>query len=281
MNYIGIRGHRGAGKSSIAYLLGNTLNLMSQGHSKLLENEEAFDSFYNHWCKQLMESENCLNETSLDYVYFESFSDQIKTFIQLLLGCPCEYMQEDKYKDSVVVNLRDLSCKFIESFSETPKLVTAQEFYKTMPYDYDEFPVAITSNNYMTLREFIMYFGLEVMQRFFGRNVWVKSLKANSDMYDSFYELPGHVYYKLFIDLKTPAEATYIKQAEGIIVNVTRPSNKKGQSGLERLGRDNRIDYNIVVDGDLYSIKNEIINIAKDINDKFTQKNCKESHREC
>lgn len=273
MKYIGIRGHRGAGKSSIAYLLGNTLNLISQGHLKLLDNEDAFDSFYNYWCKQLMESENCINKISLDYVYFESFSDQIKTFIQLLLGCPSEYMQEDKYKDLVVVNLRDLSCKLITDFVETPKLVTAQEFYKTMPYDYDESPVAIISNNYMMLREFIMYFGLEVMQRFFGRNVWVKSLKANSEMYDSFYELPGSKYYKLFIDLKTPAEATYIKQSDGVIVNVTRPGNKKGQSGLERLGRDNRIDYNIVVDGDLYSIKNEIIKIAKDINDKFTQKN--------
>jgi hypothetical protein len=269
MNYIGIRGHRGAGKSSVAYLLGNTLNLICQGHSKMLDNDEIFSSFYNHWCKQLMESENCINEADIDYVYFESFSDQIKTFIRLLLGCPEEYLYEDKYKDSIVINLRDLSCKHINSFPETPKLVTAQEFYKSMPYEYDETPVAVTMNTYMMLREFIMYFGLEVMQRFFGRNVWVKSLKANSEMYDSFYELPGHTYYKLFIDLKTPAEATYIKQANGVIVNVTRPDNKKGQSGLERLGRDTRIDYNIVVNGDLYSIKNDIINIAKDITNKF------------
>jgi hypothetical protein len=272
MNYIGIRGHRGAGKSSIAYLLGNTLNLMSQGHSKLLENEEAFDSFYNHWCKQLMESENCLNETSLDYVYFESFSDQIKTFIQLLLGCPCEYMQEDKYKDSVVVNLRDLSCKLIESFSETPKLITAQEFYKTMPYDYDEFPVAITSNNYMTLREFIMYFGLEVMQRFFGRNVWVKSLINNDVKYPVTYNDTN--FYKIFADAKFPSEITYIKNNGGLVVKVNRPKYKK--KGKDMLKHDDRYDYEVNIGDSLESLSETIWDIAIDIINK-NYKNGKEN----
>jgi hypothetical protein len=67
------------------------------------------------------------------------------------------------------------------------------------------------------------------------------------------------------MDLKTPAEATFIKQQNGLIVNVVRPGHTKGQSGLERLGRDDRIDFTIEVKGDLYSIKNQIINIAKNI----------------
>lgn len=273
MRYIGVSGHRGAGKSSIAYLIGQTLNLLAQGHSKaLVDNNEAYDAFYNHWCKQLMESENCVNDADLDHIYFESFSDSIKTFIRLLLGCPEEYVYEDKYKDTVVVNMKDLSCKLLDSFPEPPILMSAQDFYKAMPYDYDETPVAITMNRYMLLREFIMYFGLEVMQRFFGRNVWVKSLKANSGQYDEFYGTG--INYKVFIDLKTPAEATYIKQANGFIINVIRPANKKGQSGLERLNSryNDKIDYNITVEGDLYSLRDKIREIAKDINNKFNEK---------
>lgn len=266
MNYIGVRGHRGAGKSSIAFLLGNVIDFISTGHEKLLDSE-LFDTMYRAWCKQLLSSPNCINECPLHNVYFESFSDSIKTFIRLLLGCPEEYVYEDKYKDSIVINLRDLSCKPLESFAEPPKIISAQEFYKTMPYDPDDSPIALCSNNYMTLREFIMYFGLEIMQRFFGRNIWVKSLKANSNQVDNFYDLGNS--YKIFIDLKTPAEATYIKQAGGYIVNVVRPGNKKGQSGLERLGRDDRIDYNIVIDGDLYSAKESIVEIAKDIINNF------------
>ena len=87
MRYIGVSGHRGAGKSSIAYLIGHTLELICQGHTKaIVDNDEAYSSFYSHWCKQLMESENCINEVDLSHVYFESFSDSIKTFIRLLLG---------------------------------------------------------------------------------------------------------------------------------------------------------------------------------------------------
>lgn len=277
MNYIGVRGHRGAGKSSIAYLLGNTLNLICQGHSKLLDNEEIFSSFYNAWCKQLMESENCINEANTNHVYFESFSDQIKTFIRLLLGCPEEYLYEDKYKDIIAVNLRNLLCIDLSKQPMTndlsTKFVTASEMHQSI--DHNLPPQPINSNTYMTLREFIMYFGLEVMQRYFGVNVWVKSLKMNGLRYDDFYDT-GEC-YKIFIDLKTPAEVTYIKQKEGIIVNVERPSNKKGKSGLERLGRDNRIDYNIVVDGDLYDLKNDIINIAKSINNRFKNEGGKEN----
>ena len=281
MRYIGVSGHRGAGKSSIAYLIGQTLDLICCGHSKLVDKDEFYNSFYSQWCDELMNSENCINETNLRYIYFESFSDSIKTFIRLLLGCPEEYLYEDKYKDLVVVNIRDLSCKLLDSFVEKPKLITAQEFYKTMPYDYDETPISLTSNNYMLLREFIMYFGLEVMQRFFGRNVWVKSLKANSKQFDKFYSTG--INYKIFIDLKTPAEATYIKQAEGYIINVNRPSHKKGQSGLERLGAryNDKIDYNITVDGDLYSLKDTIREIAKDINNKFNNEYTNEQIEKC
>lgn len=266
MNYIGVRGHRGAGKSSIAYLIGNTINLICQGHSKLVDNDEIFSSFYNLWCKQLMESENCINESNTDYVYFESFSDQIKTFIRLLLGCPEEYMYEDKYKDIIAVNLRNLSCvDLTKQPMNNERFITAAQMHQSI--DHNLPPQPINSNIYMTLREFIMYFGMEVMQRYFGVNVWVKSLKMNSLRYDEFYDT-GNC-YKIFIDLKTPAEVTYIKQKDGVIVNVNRPSNKKGKSGLERLGRDNRIDYNIEVNGDLYGLKNDIINISKNIIERF------------
>lgn len=263
MNYIGIRGHRGAGKSSIAWLLANTIDFIKQGNEGLID-KELFDSMYKRWCDKIMENPNVFNEEGLQYVYLDSFSDSIKTFIQLLLGCPEEYLKEDSYKDTIVVNLRDFSCTDINSFEELV-LVSADEMYNSI--DKNAGPEPIMKNIYMSLREFILYFGLDVMQRFFGRNVWVKSLRANTEMLDRFYN--GRGMYKVYMDLKTPAEATYIKQQNGLIVNVTRPGHKKGQSGLERLGRDDRIDYTIEISGDLYDTKKDIVNIARDIVNKF------------
>jgi hypothetical protein len=186
----------------------------------------------------------------------------------MLLGCPDEYLYDDSYKDTIVVNLRDLSCRNKNEVGDV-KLWSASELHDSI--DHNSNPQTFQINLYMTLREFIMYFGLEVMQRYFGRNVWVKSLKATSDEWDRY--LDNGDSYKIFMDLKTPAEATYIKQNNGIIVNVERPTNKKGKSGLERLGGDDRIDYNIVINGDLYSTKVDIVNLAQDIVTKFNNQN--------
>ena len=268
MRYIGIRGHRGAGKSSVAFLLGQTIEFLACGHSSFFESE-WFDKCYKVWCEKLMINSNCIHEVEgNNHIYYESFSDNIKTFIRMLLGCPDEYLYDDSYKDTILVNLRDLSCKNKMEVGEV-KLWTASELHDSI--DHSANPQTFQNNLYMTLREFIMYFGLEVMQRYFGRNVWVKSLKATSDEWDRYLDSGNS--YKIFIDLKTPAEATYIKQNNGIIVNVERPTNKKGKSGLERLGGDDRIDYNIVITGDLYSTKKEIVKIAQDIVTKFNNQN--------
>lgn len=267
MNYIGVRGHRGAGKSAIAWLLANTIDFIKCGHGGFLD-KEMFDIFYKEWCKKIVEYPNCINESDLRFVYLESFSDSIKTFIHLLLGCDEEYLYDDKYKDTIIVNLRDFSCKTIQEIGDV-ETVSAENLYDSISKDDD--PQPVMKNTYMTLREFILYFGMEVMQRFFGRNVWVKSLRQNSGTVDMFFDTGDN--YKIFMDLKTPAEATYIKQQNGFIVNVTRPGHKKGQSGLERLGRDDRIDYEIEVNGDLYSIKNQIVSISTDIVNKNNNNN--------
>ena len=270
MRYIGIRGHRGAGKSSVGFLLGQTLEFITNGGIDILDSD-AFDNHYYMWCEKLMINPNYINEYDGNTnIYYESFSDNIKLFIRMLLGCPDEYLSVDAYKDTILVNLRDLSCKDKSEVGEV-KLWSASELHDSI--DHQANPSSIASNTYMTLREFIMYFGLEVMQRYFGKNVWVKSLKATSEEWDRYLDGVGGVSYKIFIDVKTPAEATYIKQNNGIIVNVERPSNKKGKSGLERLGNDDRIDYNIVIDGNLYSTKNKVISIAKDIVTKFNNQN--------
>lgn len=271
MNYIGIRGHRGAGKCSIAYLLGNTLEYINKiGDPEASQN--LFKNNYNKWCDNLMESENCINNASLEYVYFDSFSDSIKLFIKLILGCPDEYVYEDKYKDLIIINLKDLSYKPISEFEKEPKLKTANEIYKLMPFESDEDPIKLYNDHYMKLSEFIMYFGFEVMQRFFGKNIWVKIMQSNSSVYDGYFdEISGRSYYKIFSDIKAVAEKSFIKNNNGVIINIVRPGHKKGRSKLQ----DDFIqddDFNIIVDGDLYSIKDKIINLAKNINDKFKQK---------
>ena len=88
------------------------------------------------------------------------------------------------------------------------------------------------------------------MQRYFGANVWVKSMKNSAEFYTSIFD--DNNSYKIFTDLKTPSEVTYIKGLGGKIIKVSRPDHKKIQKGLDKLGQDTRVDYEIVVGEDLY-----------------------------
>lgn len=270
MNYIGIRGHRGAGKSAIAWLLGNTISYLTKKTG-----EEISQTTWNEWCNDVIRDPNIMDKVGMDRVFIESFSDQIKVLIQLFLNCPHEYLYNDIYKDTVVVNMRDFSCHEVEA-GEIFDTVTAKEMYDSINKQED--PQPIIKNTYMYLREFILYFGMEVMQRFFGSNAWVKSVSNNTKMHDEFFD-HGKC-YKIYMDVKTPAEVTHVKKHNGVIINVIRPKNKRGASGLERLGRDDRIDYSVNVNGSLYELKNQIEAIASDIINKFENNGREEAEKD-
>ena len=220
MNYIGIRGHRGAGKASIAFLLGQTIETMYRFPNL---SDISFSEMYERWCKSLMKDvDEAYSETGNYRVYYESFSDNITVLVQLFLGCPDEYLTDD-YKDDIIVNIKDLSCCHRESWTGS-KLITANEMFAKI--DTEAAPQNIVMNHYMTMREFILYFGMEIMQRFFGKNVWVNMVRSTSLSQDKWFDNDG-VSFKIFRDLKTSAEAQFIKDLNGVIIKVVRPSNKK------------------------------------------------------
>lgn len=257
MNYIGIRGHRGAGKTTISYLLGNTINYLVK------KSTENFDELYRTWCDDIIKDEKIIHECGLDCVYFDSFSDTLKLWVKLLIGCPDDYMYDDYYKDHMIINIKDFSYKVLEEIPDNT--LTHSQLYEMMPKD--KAPITITKNIFISLREFILYFGLDVMQRFFGANVWVKSLKSSSEFYNSIFDDSDS--YKIFTDVKTPGEVTYIKNNRGKIIKISRPGHKKSNKGLDRLHQDQRVDFEVVVEGDLYNTKETILQISKQlINEK-------------
>lgn len=253
---IGIRGHRGAGKTTISYLVGNTIDYLVKNE----EIKEDFNDLYRTWCDDIIGDEKIIHNCSLDYVYFDSFSDTLKLWVILLVGCPKDYLYDDYYKDHLVINMKDFSYKVYDKLPEN--LLNHNELYEIMPKDKN--PTTITKNIYISLRDFILYFGVEVMQRYFGTNVWVKTLKNSGAFYDSIFD--DEVSYKIFTDIKTPGEITYIKNdKKGIVIKVSRPGHKKSSKGLDRLGQDSRYDYEIIVNDDLYNTKEQIIDIVKHI----------------
>lgn len=248
---VGIRGHRGAGKESVAYLLACTLDFMSKRATQSYTEDEfkkEFNIMYNDGVKKIVDDKDeALRNTNFTYIYLDAFGDAPKAMVQQLLGCDSEYIWDEYWKDHVVVDLETFN---VEEVDELPDdLITADDLI-------DGFGVGK-----MSLRDFILYFGINVMQKYFGQDVWVKSTAQNDRRNEEYFE-DG---IRIYTDIKAPTELTYLIDKQAVIINVERRGFKK-RGGLDLLKDDTRWDFNLQIKGnDLMSIKDDILKIAEHI----------------
>lgn len=256
IKYIGICGHRGSGKNTMAYLIANTLEY-------ILTNEFIEEKYYNkfkQWCDEIIKDESCVSSSQRNKVYIESFSDDLKLYINLLTGIPIEHMYEDSCKENVAINLKDLSEVNVKDITNKDLLITREKLFELRNTKKIS---QITSDLYITLGDFILYFGYDVMQRFFGANFWVKSLRKSEDKWQSNWN--NEVIYKIYSDVKTECERDYIKDHGGVIIKVVRPDHKKSASPLSK-DIDFKEDAVInSVEGGLYDLRNDIYRISMNI----------------
>ena len=261
--YIGIRGHRGAGKNTIAYLLGTAIEFYLQHNSW-----DGFEVVYKSAVQKVIEEGGeTIPEYDFKNVYFESFADTAKITLAQILGFPTDWMYNDWCKDATIVDLKDFSFERAQNklnlnskLALKEKLYTADELYNIMQH---EDITQTDAHVYVTLRELIVYYSKYIMQQFFGRNVWVKSLENSKWENERFYALNKTI-YKIFVDCKFPTEISYIYNNEGKVVKVTRENNIKQDTDFsDQLDNDNRYDFEIDLDGDL--LKPETIENIKDI----------------
>lgn len=259
---VGIRGHRGAGKDSVAFLLASTLEFIDNterfeiGHWEA-ENKQ-FNIMYNDAVKKLVDNKDeAFSNANFKHVYLDAFGDAPKAMVQQLLGCDYKYLWEEYWKDHAVVDLKTFN---IEEVNELPNdLMNPDDMKHYVPscFNNTDWDTPIK----MSLRDFILYFGQTVMQKYFGQDVWVKSVSQNDKRNEEYFE-DG---IRIYTDIKAPTELSYLIDKQAVIINVERRGYKK-KGGLDLLKDDNRWDFNIQIKGnDLMSIKDDIFKIAKQI----------------
>ena len=253
MKYIGIRGERGSGKDLITYIISNILNHM------ICKEEEPTKEQVDKWIKDIIDNENIIHEISLNNIYIDSFGDAIKTFVAMLLGCDTKYLYDDYYKDHMVINMATFEYKIYDNIPDNLILISNEQLSDYLLKKGS--PDQSLSNIYISLRDFILYFGHDVMKRFFGANVWIKSLNSNNIMFENIFTDKT---YKIYRDVKTSSEVTYIKDRKGIIIKINKSHNKK-KKGLDILSKDKRIDYIIDIPDNIYDIYDNILKICKEI----------------
>ena len=257
---IGIRGHRGAGKESVAFLLAKSLEWMHvRGESNLTSTKEDFDVVYGEWTEEFIkDKDKAINDSDWKYVYLDAFGDAPKAMVQQLLGCDFKYLWDEYWKDHAVVDLRTFNIIEVDSFDNYEGDLVSPSYLGNYTFILNDPPL---TQPQMTLRDFILYFGQTVMQRYFGQDVWVKSTAQNDHRNESILDTG----YRIFKDIKAPTELSYVIGRGGVVVNVERKGRKK-VGGLDLLKDDDRWDYKVSIKGDdLISIKDEIYKITKEI----------------
>jgi hypothetical protein len=248
MKYIGITGHRGSGKTSAAYLLGNILDCLKHGHSK-----EAIKMYYTDWCSKIKNNQNAIYDCALDYIYFDEFGEMPKSFVAQLLSIDMSVLDNDTMKDTMYVNLSDFR---LYSLEDHFCVVDSNWLLLNKSDNCFGEPV------YMSLREFVKCFSIDIMQNIFGSNVWLKVLKVN----DSKWNEPDSG-WRVFSDVKTIDEIEYIKNKQGVLIRTKQPSNKKSKKGITNIENCNP-DYIIDTSGELIDLFDSIYEIATDIFEK-------------
>lgn len=246
MKYIGITGHRGSGKTSVAYLLGNMLEALKLGHDKSTINAQ-----YIVWCETIKANQNAIYDCALNNVYFDEFGEMPKSFVAQLLSIDMSVLDNDILKDKMFVSLSDFR---LYSNDGSLKTVTSEDILSNNGKRW--------TGHYISLREFAKCFSIDIMQRFFGSDVWLKTLRVNDEKWNE----PDRG-WRLFSDVKTKDEIQYIKDKSGVLIRTIHPSNRKSNSGITNIDDRNNfdVDYTINTEGKLLDMFDAIYSMAHQI----------------
>ena len=116
---------------------------------------------------------------------------------------------------------------------------------------------ASLADGYLSIRQLMQYFGTEVMQTHFGKNVWIRSTLRHGC---------GSNKGTIIADLRFKAEAEAVHDLNGLIIYVSRPGYVFGQHASERemseLLSNNKYDFVIENDGTQEDLFNKVKNLC-------------------
>lgn len=229
-NLIAISGVRGAGKDSVTSMLQYCLSV-----------PKIFRQYwiYKHFRKWISPKYKRL-----------AFADPLKKMLAILLNIPASKFNDRHFKEDCVVNIPTLDFT-LSAFTEDTNRLSDSKFNR-MVKSLD--PELIESN--LTIRQLMQYFGTEICQKYFGRNVWINATLKHSN---------GPT---IISDLRFKAEYEAIKKHNGFIIYVSRPGYWFGQHASERemeeLLNANQYDYVINNNGSVEDLFNKVKYLCND-----------------
>lgn len=158
---------------------------------------------------------------SLNNVYIESFTNSPKTILSQIINIEPKYF-DYPFNEKICINLKTFETKKITS--KTNNLINSNYLIsmiipKLENTDINNYSFTTFQNDWwMSLKEFLKYFGIFMCQSFLGQNIWIKSLIRNqNNQWDEFGITNG---FKIYNDVRFESEENYILDNDGTIIEL-------------------------------------------------------------
>lgn len=218
---IAVSGVKGSGKDSVASMLRYCLSV-----PKIFR--QYF--FYKHFRKLVKPKYKKL-----------AFADPLKKMLSALLNVPIENFNDRNFKESWLVHVPTLNLN--DDLGNKLPDSKFNRLVKSLDPSLAE--------GYLSIRQLMQYFGTEVMQTHFGRNIWINSTLRH-----------GSKKGTIIADLRFKAEAEAIHELGGVIIYVSRPNYTFGQHASEKemseLLSNNKYDFIIDNNGTQEDLFNKV-----------------------
>lgn len=173
-----------------------------------------------------------------------AFADPLKRMLAILLNVPVSKFNNRHFKEDCVINIPTLDYS-LSAFNEESDILSDSKFNKLVK----NLDPSLTQSN-LTIRQLMQYFGTEICQKYFGRNVWINSTLKHANN------------PTIISDLRFKAEYDAVKERNGFVIYVDRPGCEFGQHASERemeeLLNSNKYDLIIHNDGSAKDLFNQI-----------------------
>ncbi|MCH5167460.1 MAG: hypothetical protein J1F35_06145 [Erysipelotrichales bacterium] len=235
--YIGLNGYAGSGKDTVAKMLKIILNR---------ESNQSKETLYKIWKKYNKEHKYATSEDNLyGQVYTIAFADQLKKLASDIFGIPIQRFYNNKTNGYI-----NISGTFEYTEQKPSDIITAED-YASGPYSYQS-----SLNQYwMSLREALVYVGTYVCQQNINKNIFVNIID-NKISYES---LLSDFKYVICTDVRFEHEAEYIRNNNGIMINIVRNDISQLNNIAEHdLDEENDYDFIIENDGSYEELWNQV-----------------------
>ena len=179
-----------------------------------------------------------------------AFADPLKKMLSNLLNINLDKFYDRDFKENYIINVSTLSpprVKIVDNSIVCLNKLSDSKFNKLVK----QLDLSLVESN-LSLRQLLQYFGTEIMQKYFGKRVWINSTMQNRSE------------YTIISDLRFIEEYNAVKENKGVVIYVNRPNYEFGQHASEREMKEllENDKYDFIIDNNS-SIENLFDQIKK------------------